>query len=147
MTLQRWGFSVGRSALTAPVTPRFANIQHLLAFLTQDMFGGPEHTDSETPDDFTDRLPFARFMRVDGSRSALFDYPVVEVDVFSLTEAEGEPLAADLCDFLLRKPPPHPAIDLAFCDPAPRELPWGDGSIRRWNATYAFELRRTRLLQ
>jgi hypothetical protein len=128
-------------------SPRFANIEHLLAYLFEALMGGPDHTGSETPADLNDRLPFARFMRVDGGRDQLYDNPTVEVSVYALTEAEGLALADSICDQLLRRPAPHPAIDFVYCEPAPREVPHGDGTVRRFDATYSLELRRTRLLQ
>lgn len=132
--------------MTQPVAARFANINHLLAFLLQNLAGGEDHCDSETPADLLQRLPFIRARKVDGDRDRLFDRPIVEIDVFDLTEAGSSRLADDVFEYLMRVPSPHPAIDATYCSPSPRELPWADERIRRFSATYAFDLRRTKLL-
>jgi hypothetical protein len=128
--------------LTAPVFP---DIEVLISLVLQDLAGGPEHADSETPDDLLDRLPFIRSLKVDGDRSRISDRPVLEVDVFGPSRAVAQPLSERVYERLMRVPAPHPAIDTVITVNAPRELPWGDNRIRRWSATYAFSLRRTRI--
>lgn len=113
--------------------------------LLQDLVGGDDHADAETPDDLIDRLPFIRARKIDGTRDAIYDRPVLEVDVFDKSRALAQPLSEVVFERLMRRPPAHPAIDAVYCTPSPRELPWGDGRIRRWSATYGFSLRRTRL--
>lgn len=132
--------------MTQPAVARFANINHLLVYLLEDLAGGEEHCDSETPADLYDRLPFIRVRKVDGDRDRLFDRPIVEIDAFALTELQGQQLGDEIFEYLMRVPSPHPAIDATFCSPSPRELPWADERIRRFSATYAFDLRRTKLL-
>lgn len=131
--------------MTTPVQARFADIDVLLVLLLQDLAGGEDHCDTETPDDLLERLPFLRCRKVDGDRDRLFDRPIVEIDVFGLTRAVAQPLSEVVFEFLLRVPSPSQAIDRTYCNPSPRELPWGDGRIRRWSATYAFDLRRTKI--
>lgn len=132
--------------MSQPVVARFANINHLLVLLLQDLAGGEGHCGSETPTDLIQHLPFIRTRKVDGDRDRLSDRPIVEVDVFGLTEDATSRLADDVFELLMRVPSPHPAIDYTYCSPAPRELPWADERIRRFSATYAFDLRRTKLL-
>jgi hypothetical protein len=131
--------------VTAPVERVFADVDILLAVLLEDLVGGPEHTDSETPLDLLDRLPFIRARKVDGDRDAVYDRPIVEIDVFGPLRSVAQPIAELVFERLMRKPPPHPAIDLVVCGESPRQLPWGDGRIRRWSATYGLDLRRTKM--
>jgi hypothetical protein len=124
----------------------FPNIERLLASLFAPIVGGEDHVGSETPDDLEERLPFVRVYRADGHRTHLFDYPIVDVDYFDVDEQTGAPRASRLANLLLRKPPPHPSIDLVTCEPSFRELPWGDNeNVRRWGATFAFETRMVRV--
>lgn len=125
--------------------PRFADIEVLLVLLLQGMAGGAEHCDTETPENLFDVLPFIRARKVGGDRDRLLDRPVVEIDAFGPSRAVVVPLADAVFELLMGKPSPSPAIDSTVCGEGPRELPWGDGRIRRWSATYAFDLRRTRL--
>lgn len=113
--------------------------------LLQDLVGGAEHADSETPEDLIDRLPFIRARKIDGDRDAIYDRPVLEVDAFGISRQVAQPLSELVFERLMRRPPAHPAIDAVYCSPSPRQLPWGDGRIRRWSATYGFSLRRTRM--
>jgi len=129
-----------------PAPRGFVNIERLLAGIYAPMLGGPEFVGNQTPDNLEQLPHYLRVMRVGGPQTALYDYPIVEFDFFAPDEATGWPLVSSLVGHLLQKPPPHPAIDVVVCDPAPRELPWGDGeSVRHWGATLFFELRQVRL--
>lgn len=133
--------------MTQPVERDFPNIERLLATIFAPMLGGDEHVGSQTPDNLEEVLPFLRAARVGGPRTHLYDYPIVEVDYFDVDETTGQPAVSRLVNHLLSKPPPHPSIDVVTCDPAPRELPWGDSdSVRRWGATLFFETRRVRVV-
>ena len=128
--------------MTSPTPRDFPNIERLIAAIFTSHLGGTDHVGSETPDDLEAHLPFLRVTRVGGARTHLVDYPVVDLDYFDVDEATGAPRASVIENRLLTKPPPHPAIDYATCEPAFRELPWGDSeTVRRWNATFLFETR------
>ncbi len=132
--------------MTAPIERDFPNIERLIASIFMTDFGGAEHVGSETPDDLEAVLPFLRVQRVGGPRTHLFDYPTVEVSLFDVDELTGAPLASQVGNRLLDKPPPHPSIDLVTCDPAFRELPWGGNEdVRHWGATFFLETRRVRV--
>jgi hypothetical protein len=132
--------------MTDPIERDFPNIERLLAGLLAPDFGGDDHVGSETPDDLEARLPFLRVVRIGGARTHQYDYPVVDLDVFDVDEAAGAPRASRLANRLLAKPPPHPSIDVVSCEPAFRELPWGDSeSVRRWGATFFLETRMVRV--
>lgn len=132
--------------MTQPVERDFPNIERLIASLFVDELGGWDHVGSTTPDDLEQRLPYLRVMRVDGTRTHQFDYPIVDLDYFDVDEATGAPRASRLANRLLGKPPPHPSIDVAYCEPSFRELPWGDSeTVRRWGATFTFETRMVRV--
>lgn len=132
--------------MTQPVERDFANIERLLASIYAPMVGGVEHVGSHTPDNLEAVLPFLRAVRVGGPRTHLYDYPIVELDYFDVDEVSGQPAVSRLVNYLLDKPPPHPSIDFVSCDPAPRELPWGENeSVRRWGATLFLETRRVRV--
>jgi hypothetical protein len=129
------------------VTRDFVNIERLIAHIFADELGGLDHVGSQTPADLEAHLPFLRAVRMGGPRTHLLDYPVVEVSYFAADEATGAPGASAIANRLLAKPPPHPAIDVVSCEPAFRELPWGDSeTVRHWGATFAFETRMVRTL-
>jgi hypothetical protein len=130
--------------VTAPVRARFADFEVLLVTVLQDLAGGEDHCDTETPTDLIDRLPFIRARKIDGFRDRLTDQPIADVDCFA-PDRSARALADEVFERLMRQVPPHPAIDSVVCSEAPRELPWGDGRIRRWTASYGFSLRRTRI--
>ena len=133
--------------MSDPVVRDFPNIEHLLAGLFAASLGGAEHVGSMTPEDLEQRLPYLRVVRLGGPRTQLFDYPVVDVDLFDVDEQTGAPRASAIANRLLSKPPPHPSLDVVGCDPAFRELPWGDNeNVRRWGATFFFETRQVRLV-
>jgi hypothetical protein len=125
----------------------FPNIERLIASIFLTDLGGADHVGSETPADLEQHLPFLRAIRVGGPRTHLFDYPVVDVDYFAVDELTGAPAVSLIGNRLLRKPPPHPSIDLVSCEPSFRELPWGDSeSVRRWGATFFLETRQVRVV-
>jgi hypothetical protein len=125
----------------------FVNIERLIAHIFATDLGGLDHVGSETPDDLEQHLPFLRATRVGGPRTHQFDYPIVDLAYFAADELTGAPGASAIANRLLGKPPPHPAVDLVFCEPAFRELPWGDNeNIRHWGATFTFETRMVRPL-
>jgi hypothetical protein len=133
--------------VTDPIQRDFVNIERLIAHIFAAELGGLDHVGSETPDDLEAHLPFLRAVRMGGPRTHQIDYPVVEVSYFAVDELTGAPGASAIANRLLAKPPPHPAIDLVSCEPAFRELPWGDNeNVRHWGATFAFETRMVRPL-
>lgn len=133
--------------MTAPAEAVFPDIEVVVVLLLQDLVGGADHCDTETPSDLLDKLPFIRVRKVDGFRGKLADQPVCEIDTFALKRAVAQPLSEQVYERLMGRPrSPSPAIDTTFCNESPRELPWGDERIRRWSATYGFSLRRSRLL-
>lgn len=124
----------------------FPNIERLIASIFQTDLGGADHVGSETPADLESRLPFLRATRIGGTRTHLIDYPILELDYFAADELTGAPGASAVANRLLTKPPPHPSLDYVSCDPAFRELPWGDSeTVRRWGATFFIETRMVRL--
>lgn len=130
-----------------PVERDFPNIVRLLASILAPMVGGPDFVGSRTPDNLEQLTHFVRLTKVDGARTALVDFPTVELDYFFTGEdVEAERAAGRLVDHLMAKPPPHPSIDYVSCEMAPRELPWGDtDEVRRLGATLSFETRRVRV--
>lgn len=132
--------------MTGPIERDFPNIERLIAGIFQAELGGAEHVGSETPDDLEAVLPFLRVVRQGGPRTHQFDYPVVDLDLFDVDEEVGAPRASRIANRLLSKPPPHPSIDVVRCEPAFRELPWGDNeNVRHWGATFFFETRMVRV--
>lgn len=130
--------------MSQPVERGFINIERLVASIAAPLVGGANHTGSETPADLEAKLPFVRARRVGGERTVHIDYPIVDVSFLAVDEVTGWPAVSELTDLLLSKP--HWSIDVAGCDPAPRELPWGDNeNVRHWGATFFFELRRVQL--
>lgn len=119
----------------------YPNIEQLARITIGDLFPSGS-TGLVTPGDLEDRLPFGRVRRVGGADTDPFtDAARVAVDVFSLTYAEGAPLAEDVRQRLRTAPDP---FDRVFTVTAPIEVPWADGSaVRRWTATYGITLRRT----
>lgn len=128
-------------------TPVFPSIERLLSVVFLPLVGGnPALVGSETPPNLHELPYFIRSVRLGGDRDAVWDYPTVDVSCFAPDELVGWPLANAAADLLLSRPPPHPAIDLVLCNIGPREVPWGDDDgMRRWDATFDLELRRTRL--
>lgn len=130
-----------------PVERDFPNIERLIASIFADELGGLDHVGSETPDDLEAHLPFLRATRVGGARTHLLDYPIVDLAYFAADELTGAPGASRVVNRLLRKPPPHPSLDVAYCEPSFRELPWGDSeTVRHWGATFSFETRMVRVV-
>ncbi len=120
----------------------FPDVELVLVTVLEPMFGGDEHTGGEAPVDLLAVLPFCRVRRVDGPSDLTNDFAGVDIDVFAETRAVGWPLARDVRDFLTTRRPPSPLLDRIHCDIGPREMDWGDGVIRRWNATYRVVARR-----
>jgi hypothetical protein len=132
--------------LTGPTTTaRFADIEVLLVGLLTGLAGGEQFCDTETPENLQDLPRFIRCRKIDGGRDHLYDRPIAEIHCFGPTRAVAQPLSEDVFEFLMRKPSPSPAIDVTYCSPAPRELPWPGARVRLWSANYAFDLRRTRI--
>lgn len=114
--------------------------------LVEDLetLAGVGHTGTQTPVDLAGVLPFVRVLRVGGGSDRLNDLPVIDVDVFADTYAAAELLAERIRQRLVGPPPAQPQLDRADCEVGPRELPWGDGQIRRFGATYTLITRRRR---
>lgn len=124
---------------------RFPDVQRLLV-AELEALAGDGRTGIETPGDLADRLPFVRVLRVGGFSDRLNDRASVDVDVFAATYTAGELLAEQVRQHLVGPPPPVGALDRVDVEVAPRELPWGDGTVRRWNATYTVIARRRTVL-
>lgn len=120
----------------------FPDVEVVLVELLETLAGGAEHIDSQTPQSFDGRLPFVRVVHVDGPSDALQAYLNVDIDVFAPTRAVARPLAVAIHDFLTPRRPPSPLLETVRCDEFPRELPWGDRTVRRWGGSYRVVLRR-----
>lgn len=122
---------------------RFPDVQRVLvADLTALV--AADHIAIETPTDLAARLPFVRVMRTSGPSDRINDFANVDIDVWADTYTAGEMLAEQIRQRLVGPPPPIPKFDRIDCPIGPRELPWGDGTIRRFNATYEVVSRRYR---
>lgn len=126
--------------MTVPIL-RFPDVQKVLVGVFTGLLGAG-HAGTETPDNLDQVLPFVRVMRIGGSSGQLDDSAQVEIDVFGTTYAAVEPLAEQIRQLLCGPPPPAVVLDRIVCDVGPRELPWGDGPVRRWNAAYQVVSRR-----
>lgn len=127
------------------VRGRFPDIEVVLVLLLQDLAGGEQFCDTETPADLEQLPQFIRVQKSDGDRDVNYDRPIVEIDCFGPSRAVAQPLSEDVFERLMSRPSPSPVIDMTYCSPAPRMLPWPGDRVRRWSATYAFDLRRTRI--
>lgn len=134
--------------MTAPlIGRRFPDVNRLLAeALEVWVDGDTARTGPEAPDDLQDRLPFIRARRVGGGRDRLNDTPTVAVDVFAGSYSQAESLAERIAQWLCGPPPPIAVFDRVEPDVAPRELPWGDERIYRFQAQYTVVTRRVRLV-
>jgi hypothetical protein len=112
---------------------RYPNIERVLIARLVGAELAP-HAGIETPADFTGQLPFTRVRRIGGYSNRLNDIATVDIDVFHTTYADGTLLAEDIRQYLTATT--LDGVDRIDCAAAPRELPWGDGTVRRWNATY-----------
>lgn len=121
---------------------RFPDVQQVLVDALVSLAGADNRTGIETPPDLADRLPFVRVRRIGGPSDRLADYARVEIDVFADRYATVRDLAEDIRQWLCGPPPPLPQLDRAVCDIGPRELPWGDGLVRRFGAEYELAARR-----
>lgn len=120
---------------------RFPDVQKLLV-ADLETLAGAGHTGIETPVNLGDVLPFVRVRRIGGPSDRLNDYATVDVDVYEALYGDGELLAEQVRQYLCGPPPPIAALDRVDCETGPRELPWGDGNVRRWGATYHVVARR-----
>ncbi len=120
---------------------RFPDVQRVLV-ADLETLAGAGHTGVQTPEDFAGLLPFIRVLRAGGGSDRLNDYPSIDVDCFAGTYAAAELLAEQVRQRLVGPPPAQPLFDSAYCQVGPRELPWGDGEIRRFAATYTVTTRR-----
>ena len=122
---------------------RFPDVQKVLVAALATLAGGSSHVGAETPVDFAGLLPFIRVRRGGGGSDPVNDMAVVDVDVFADRYTVGEPLAEQVREFLTSGRLVSPRLDRVVCDQGPRELPWGDGTVRRWGATYEVMTRRS----
>lgn len=120
---------------------RFPDVQRLLVADLVPLVGVGKVA-IQTPGNLADVLPFVRVLRVGGNSDRINDFATVDIDVFAGTYTAGELLAEQIRQWLVGPPPPVPALDRVDVEVAPRELPWGDGTVRRWNATYRTVARR-----
>ncbi len=128
--------------MTLPViVRRFPDMNIVFRNLIAQLVGSDTNVGPETPDDLVSREWFIRAHRIDGGSDEVNDYPVMEVDVFAPTYAVGEPLAERVRQWLTRRRV-SPLIDRVECPNGPIELPWGDGRMRRFGATYDVVARR-----
>jgi hypothetical protein len=128
--------------LTGPIW-RFPKVQRVLVAELPAIVGAGRVA-ARTPPNLADVLPFVRVMRVGGGRDRINDLPTVDVDVFAATFTAAEALAEDIDAWLVGPPPAPRVFDRVEVEIAPRELPWGDGTVRRFNATYRIVSRRRR---
>lgn len=117
---------------------RFPDVQRVLVAA----LAGFGTTGLETPADWAGQLPFLRVMRTGGPSDRINDSAVVDVDVFDATYTEVEDLAERVRQYLTGPPPPVAVFDRVDCEIGPREIPWGDGDVRRFHATYRITSRR-----
>ncbi len=128
--------------MTLPVIARrWPDMTTVFRDLIGTLVGGVVNVGAETPEDLATRPWFIRAHRIDGGSDQVNDFPLMEVDVFAPTYATGEPLAEQVRQWLTRRRP-SPVVDRIDCLTGPRELPWGDGTMRRWGATYEAVARR-----
>lgn len=120
---------------------RFPDVQRVLV-ADLETVAGDGHTGIETPEDLASALPFIRIRRSGGGSDRLNDFATVDVDCFAATYTEAEQLAERVRQRVVGPPPPIAVLDRATCEVGPRELPWGDGQIRRFAATYQIAARR-----
>lgn len=128
--------------MTAPFF-RFPDVQRVLV-AELEALAGDGHTAIETPADLAERLPFVRVLRSGGYSDRIADHAVVDIDVFAASYTAVELLAEQIRQHLVGPPPPVGALDRVEVEVAPRELPWGDGTVRRFGATYRTHARRRR---
>ncbi len=128
--------------MTLPVIARrFPDANIVFRNLIAQLVGADTNVGPETPADLADRPWFIRARRIDGGNDEINDFPLMEVDVFAPTYAIGEPLAERVRQWLIRRRA-SPLVDRIDCATGPRELPWGDGIMRRWGANYDVIARR-----
>ncbi len=129
--------------MTLPVIARrFPDMNIVFRNVIAELVGSDQNIGPEAPDDLADRPWFIRARRIDGGSDEFNDFPTMEVDVLAPTYAVGEPLAERVRQWLTRRRA-SPLIDRIECPNAPRELPWGDGRMRRFGATYDVVARKT----
>lgn len=128
--------------MTVPAISRtFPDVVRLLVG-AMEVWTAPDRTGPETPDDLQTRMPYIRVMRAGGSRDRLNDYPTVSVDVFASSYSVAQALSEDIDQWLAGPPPPIPELDRVVHDVAPRQLPWGDERVFRFQAQYTVVTRR-----
>lgn len=120
----------------------FPDVEVVLVELLETLAGGEQHIDTQTPDDFAGLLPFVRVLHLDGPADQIHAFLNVDIDVFANTRAVARPLAVSIHDFLTPRRPPSPLLETVRCDEFPRELPWGDRTVRRFGASYRVAVRR-----
>lgn len=125
----------------SPPFLRFLDIQRVLVD-GLEVLAGAGRTGIETPVDLLGAMPFVRVLRVGGPSDRLNDFATVDIDVFAATYTASELLAEQIRQYLVGPPPGLAVLDRVNCDIAPRELPWADNNVRRFNATYGVVSRR-----
>lgn len=102
------------------------------------------HVDTETPADLTGALPFVRVELLTGSDDDVTDVSVVDIDVLSDSRDTAYALARDIRSRFTGSP--HRVgtvvLDRIVTEEKPRRLPWDDGNIWRFGATYRISARR-----
>ncbi len=121
---------------------RFPDVQTELVTYLATLAGGAPHAGIRTPTNFTGLLPFVRARRRGGPSDRLNDHATVDIEVFDALYTDAELLAEQVRQNLVGPPPAIHRFDRVECVTAPTEVLWGDGSVRRFAATYTITCRR-----
>jgi hypothetical protein len=120
----------------------FPNAQKLLVEAIAS-FPGVAGAGTETPPDFTGKLPFVRVTGGGGPADQVNSFPVIDLDVFGDEYHATNLLARRLQIWLMGPPPPIWQLDRVVCDQGPRELPWAeDGGPHRFGLAFRLTARR-----
>lgn len=97
-----------------------------------------------TPPNLNTSLPFVRVNRIGGPDDRFIDTARVDVECFAATRDAAYTLAEQVRQRLLNVPHVVAAgrIDSVITDSGPKEIPWGDPSVRRFTASYSVTARR-----
>lgn len=101
-------------------------------------------TGKVTPPNLASEVPFIRVSRIGGPDTRFIDTARVDVDCFGLTRNDAYNLAEACRQRLLNVPHVVAAgrIDSVITDSGPREIPWGDPTVRHFTASYSVSSRR-----
>jgi len=101
-------------------------------------------TGTSTPPNLASAVPFVRVSKIGGPDSRFIDESRVDVDAFGIDRPTTQALAEACRQRLLNVPHVVAAgrIDSVTTDSGPREIPWGDPSVRHFVASYTITARR-----